>query len=86
MVYPKGEIVLLWKWVASKSVPKTPYELWTGKRPSLRHLHVWGCPAEVRIYNPHEKKLDERTISGNFIGYSNDLMGIDFIVRIIVRG
>jgi hypothetical protein len=28
--------------VPSKLVPKTPYELWTGKRPSLRHLHVWG--------------------------------------------
>ena len=64
--------------VPSKSVPKTPYELWTGKRPSLRHLHVWGCPAEVRIYNPHEKKLDERTISGNFIGYSERSYGYRF--------
>ena len=59
----------LLNWVPSKAVPKTPYELWTGKKPSLRHLHVWGCPAEVRIYNPHEKKLDARTISGYFIGY-----------------
>ena len=38
--------------VPSKSVPKTPYELWSGKRPSLRHFHVWGCRAEVRPYNP----------------------------------
>jgi hypothetical protein len=64
--------------VPSKSVPKTPYELWTVKRPSLRHLHVWGCPAEVRIYNPHEKKIDERTISGNFIGYSERSYGYRF--------
>ena len=28
--------------VPSKSVPKTPYELWTGRIPSLNHLHVWG--------------------------------------------
>ena len=35
--------------VPTKAVPKTPYELWTGKKPSLGHLHVWGCPAEARI-------------------------------------
>ena len=55
--------------VPSKAVPKTPYELWTSRKPSLRHLHVWDYQAEVRIYNPHEKKLDSRTISGYFIGY-----------------
>ncbi|RVW53328.1 Retrovirus-related Pol polyprotein from transposon TNT 1-94 [Vitis vinifera] len=55
--------------VPSKVVPKTPFELWTGRKPSLRHIHIWGCPAEARIYNPHEKKLDSRTISGYFIGY-----------------
>ena len=55
--------------VPSKAVPNTPFELWTGRKPSLRHLHVWGCPAEVRIYNPQEKKLDSRTTSGFFIGY-----------------
>ena len=32
-------------------------------------FHVWGHQAEVRIYNPHERKLDPRTISGFFIGY-----------------
>ena len=26
--------------VPSKSVPKIPYELWSGKKPSLRHFHV----------------------------------------------
>ena len=26
--------------VPSKAVSKTPYELWTGKKPSLRHLHI----------------------------------------------
>ena len=44
--------------IPSKAVQKTPFELWTGRKPSLRHLHVWGCLAEARIYNPHEKKLD----------------------------
>ena len=31
--------------VPSKVVLKTPFELWKGRKHSLRHLHVWGCPA-----------------------------------------
>ena len=61
--------------VPSKSVPKTPFELWTDRKPSLRHLHVWGFSAEVRIYNLHEKKLDSRTTSGFFIGYTKKFKG-----------
>ena len=64
--------------VPSKVVPKTPFELWTGRKPSLRHLHVWGCPAEVKIYNPHEKKLESRTTSGFFIGYPEKSKGYRF--------
>ena len=26
--------------VPSKAVAKTPYELWIGKKPSIRHLHI----------------------------------------------
>jgi hypothetical protein len=64
--------------VPSKSVETTPFELWMGRKPSLRHLQVWGCPAEVRIYNPHEKKFDFHTISGYFIGYPEKSKGCHF--------
>ncbi|CAL9126122.1 unnamed protein product, partial [Musa textilis] len=64
--------------VPSKSVPSTPFELWTGRKPSLRHLHIWGCSAEIRVFNPHEKKLDPRTISGYFIGYPEKSKGYKF--------
>jgi len=64
--------------VPSKAVERTPFELWTGRKPSLRHIHVWGCPAEVRLYNPHEKKLDFRTVSGFFIGYPEKSKGFRF--------
>jgi len=77
--------------VPSKAVPKTPYELWTGRKPSLRHLHIWGCPAEVRVYNPHEKKLDARTISCFSIGYPDKSKGYIFYspnhsIRIVESG
>ena len=64
--------------VPSKSVPKTPFELWTNRKPSLNQLKVWGCPAEVRVYNPHERKLDPRTTSGFFIGYPLASKGFRF--------
>jgi hypothetical protein len=48
------------------------------KKPSLKHLHVWSFPAEARVYNPHEKKLDLRTISGYFIGYPEKSKGFRF--------
>ena len=38
--------------VPTKVVHKTPFELFKGWKPSLRHIHVWGCPSGVRIYNP----------------------------------
>jgi hypothetical protein len=38
--------------VPSKAIPKTPYELWTGTKPTLNYLHVWGCPAEANVFNP----------------------------------
>jgi hypothetical protein len=64
--------------VPSKAVPKTPFELWNGWKPSLNHLHIWGCPAEVRIYNPNIKKLDARTTNGHFIGYAVNSKGFRF--------
>ena len=45
---------------------------------SLRHVCVWGCPSEVRVYNLQEKKLDPKTISGSFIGYVERSKGYKF--------
>jgi hypothetical protein len=64
--------------VPSKSVPKTPYEMWTGRKPTLNYLHVWGCPAEARIFNPSIEKLDPKTVSCHFIGYPDKSKGFRF--------
>ena len=64
--------------VPSKSVPKTPYELWTGRKPALNYLHVWGCPAEVKVFNPNIGKLDPKTVSCHFIGYPEKSKGYRF--------
>nr|BBF90152.1 polyprotein -like [Oryza rufipogon]BBF90155.1 polyprotein -like [Oryza rufipogon] len=64
--------------VPSKSVPKTPYELWTGRVPSLTHLRVWGSPAEAKVFNPNIGKLDPKTVSCHFIGYPERSKGYRF--------
>ncbi|KAK8944130.1 hypothetical protein KSP39_PZI007676 [Platanthera zijinensis] len=64
--------------VPSKAVTKTPYELWTGKKPSIKHFHIWGCLTEARPYKPHERKLDSRTVTCYFIGYSEKSRGYKF--------
>ena len=64
--------------VPSKSVPKTPYELWTENEPSLNYLRVWGCPAEAKVFNPNTGKLDSKTVRCHFIGYPEKLKGYRF--------
>jgi hypothetical protein len=64
--------------VSSKSVPTTPYERWTGREPSLRYMRVWGCPAEAKVFNPNIGKLDPKTVSCHFTGYTEKSKGYRF--------
>jgi len=64
--------------VSSKAVNKTPYKLWTGKKSSIKHLHIWGCSTEARPYRPHERNLVSRTISYYFVGYAERSWGYKF--------
>ena len=56
--------------VPSKSIAKTPYEIWTGCRPTLSHLRVWGCLAYVKYL--HTDKLGSRSAKYVFIGYPKE--------------
>ena len=64
--------------VPTKDVLKTPYELWVGRKSTLNYLHVWGCPSEVKTFNPQIKKLDSKTISCSLIGYPERSKGFIF--------
>ena len=64
--------------VPSKAIPKTPYELWVGRKSTLNYLHVWGCLAEAKNFNTQINKLDSKTISSNFIGYPKKSKGFRF--------
>lgn len=38
----------------------TPYEVWTRRKPQVRHLRVFGCVTHMMIPKNHLKKLDDR--------------------------
>ena len=59
--------------IPSKSVSKTPIELWNGRKPSLNHIRIWGAPAHVLRKEPH--KLESRTEVSLFIGYPKGTRG-----------
>jgi hypothetical protein len=64
--------------VPSKSLPKTPYEMWTDRKSTLNYLYVWGCPPEAELFNLYIRKLDPKTVSCHFIGYPDKSKGFRF--------
>jgi hypothetical protein len=59
-------------------VTKTPYEMWTGKKPTLDYLHLWSCPAEATLFNPSIGKSNPKTVNCHFISYSDKSKGLCF--------
>jgi hypothetical protein len=62
--------------VPSKSVEKTPYEMWTGKKPSLAFLKIWGCKAYVKQLQ--SDKLTPKSDKCIFVGYPRETLGYYF--------
>eukprot|EP00253_Pinus_taeda_P030340 PITA_30340 len=54
---------------------KTPQEVWTGKKPSLSHLRVFGCDAYVHVPKEKRTKLDSKSEKCIYIGYKDGLKG-----------
>lgn len=48
----------------------TPFEAWTGEKPSLGHLKVFGCKAFVHIPDQLRAKLEIKAIECIMVGYS----------------
>ena len=65
--------------VPSKSVDKTPYEIWTGKSHSLSFLKIWGCEAYVKRLM--SDKLTPKSDKCIFVGYPKETLGYYFYNR-----
>jgi len=53
-----------------RTLGRTPHEAYTGKRPNLRYLRVFGCPVTIRIPGRRQAKLDQNATNGIFLGYT----------------
>ncbi|KAL4590404.1 hypothetical protein LXL04_003333 [Taraxacum kok-saghyz] len=62
--------------VPTKKVSKTPFEMWSGKAPSLKHIKIWGCEAFVK--RDTSDKLESRSERCQFFGYPQDSFGYLF--------
>lgn len=48
---------------------KSPHEIWTGKKPSLRHLRVFGCKVMAHVPKEKRSKWQSKAQERVFIGY-----------------
>ncbi|UYV83303.1 hypothetical protein LAZ67_23000451 [Cordylochernes scorpioides] len=48
----------------------TPMEKWKGRKPSIRHLRIFGCLAFWPITQQHRSKFMPKSRKGIFVGYS----------------
>jgi hypothetical protein len=49
-----------------------------GRVESPPYMRVWGCLAEAKVFNPNIGKLDPKTVSCHFIGYTKKSKGYHF--------
>ncbi|KAF8783371.1 Retrovirus-related Pol polyprotein like [Argiope bruennichi] len=57
----------------------TPYEKWSGDKPNLEYLRVFGCRAFVHIPKEKRTKWDAKAREMMFIGYCQDRKGYRLI-------
>jgi hypothetical protein len=54
---------------------KTPEEAWSGRRPSVKHLKVFGCKASILLTPSKKTKFGSRVWWGSFVGYGGPSLG-----------
>ena len=54
---------------------QTPIIAWSGRKPSLRHLKVFGCICYSQVPKEKKQKLDETSEKCIFTGYSSQSKG-----------
>ena len=49
---------------------KTPEEVFSGKKPEVSYLRIFGCPVYIHILKEKRTKLDPLGKKDIFVGYS----------------
>jgi hypothetical protein len=57
----------------TKSIPVTPYELWSNIKPNIHYFRRWGCKSYVHIPKELRTKIfPEKVKVGFLVGYSDE--------------
>ncbi|KAI5436266.1 hypothetical protein KIW84_022655 [Lathyrus oleraceus] len=67
----KGEVDL--RVANGAKVNKTPYKIWSGKRPHMSYIKIWGC--EVYVKRQISTKLEPKSDKCLFVGYPKETKG-----------
>jgi len=59
----------------------TPEEVFTGKKPSMDHLLIFGCLVYIHIPKDNKKKLDPSGMKGTFVGYNNSSKAYSIYIK-----
>jgi hypothetical protein len=54
---------------------KTPIEVWSGLKPTAKHLKVFGSLCYIHVPDQKRSKLDNKAEKGIFLGYSSQSKG-----------
>ena len=63
-------VYLLNRRPSSSLIDMTPYQAWTGVKPDLSHLRVFGSLAHVQVSSHKRDKLDATSFVGVLVGFS----------------
>ncbi|KAL0409679.1 UNVERIFIED_CONTAM: putative mitochondrial protein, partial [Sesamum radiatum] len=66
--------------VPLKHNTSTPFELWKGRKPSIKYFRVWRGLAKVLVPERKRKKLGPKTVDGVFLGYVDTSYALRFLV------
>jgi len=50
----------------------TPHKVFTGNRPSVAHLRIFGCKAHVHVPDEKQWKLDAKSVECVFLGFTEN--------------
>ncbi|KRX63672.1 Retrovirus-related Pol polyprotein from transposon TNT 1-94 [Trichinella sp. T9] len=59
----------------SRSISKTPFELWTGIKPNVEHIRIFGSKAYSYIPKQKRRKWGNKAREGVIVGYSGSKKG-----------
>src|SRR5216684_1026846 len=59
----------------------TPEEAWSGNKPDISHLRIFGCHAFMHVLKEHRHKLASRSMECTFLGYAHNYSAYHLVHR-----